>query len=54
MAKIYCVVQIKLNQSLSENVHMITDLPTAYFSAITVTNISKSFYLQDGGKHQLA
>jgi len=31
------------------------DLPTkAYLSAITVTNISKSFYLQDGGKNQLA
>ena len=27
----------------------------AYLSAITVTNISiKSFYLQDGGKNQLA
>jgi len=31
------------------------DLPTkAHLSAITVTNISKSFYLQDGGKNQLA
>ena len=26
----------------------------AYLSAITATNISKSFYLQDGGKNQLA
>ena len=26
----------------------------AYLSAITVTNISKIFYLQDGGKNQLA
>ena len=26
----------------------------AYLSAITVTNISQSFYLQDGGKNQLA
>jgi len=26
----------------------------AYLSAITVTNISQSFYLQDGGKTQLA
>ena len=25
----------------------------AYLSAITVTNISKSFYLQHGGKNQL-
>jgi len=34
---------------------MIADLPTKYnLSDITVTNISKSFYLQDGGKNQLA
>ena len=34
---------------------MITDLPTkAYLSDLTVTNISQSFYLQDGGKNQLA
>ena len=35
---------------------MITDLPInkAYLSAITVTNISQSIYLQDGGKNQLA
>jgi len=26
----------------------------AYLSAITVTNVSESFYLQDGGKNQLA
>ena len=26
----------------------------AYLSAITVTNIYQSFYLQDGGKSQLA
>jgi len=26
----------------------------AYLSAITVTNTSQSFYLQDGGKNQLA
>jgi len=31
---------------------MITDLPTkAHLSAITVTNICQSFYLQDGGKN---
>ena len=28
MANIYCVIQIKSNQLVSENVHMITDLPT--------------------------
>jgi len=28
MAKIYRVIQIKLNQLVYENVHMITDLPT--------------------------
>jgi len=28
MAKIYRVIQIKLNQLVKENVHMITDLPT--------------------------
>ena len=35
---------------------MITDLITnkAYLSAATVTNISQSFYLQDGGKDQQA
>jgi len=26
----------------------------AYLSAVTVTNIFRSFYLQDGGKNQLA
>jgi len=31
---------------------MITD--KAYLSATTVTNFSRSFYLQDGGKNQLA
>jgi len=50
MATIYRVIQIKLNQSVYENVHMITDLSNkAYSSAITVTNISQSFYLQHGG-----
>ena len=33
---------------------MITDLQTAYLNAITVPNISRGFYLQDGGKNQLA
>ena len=34
---------------------MITDLTNkVYLSAITENNISRSFYLQDGGKNQLA
>jgi len=33
---------------------MITYLPTNNLSAITVANISQEFYLQDGGKNQLA
>ena len=34
---------------------MITELTNkAYLSAITVTNIYQSFYLQDGGRNQLA
>jgi len=36
---------------------MITDLPNtnkAYLSAVIVADISQSFYLQDGGKNQLA
>ena len=33
---------------------MSTDLPKAYLSAVSVTNIYQSFYLQDGGKNQLA
>ena len=36
------------NQLASENVHSKT-----YLSAITVSNIYMSFYLQDGGKNQL-
>jgi len=40
-------------ESVSENVDIITD-NNAYLSAITVTNIYKSFYLQNGGENQLA
>jgi len=56
MAKIYRVIRVKPNQLVKENVHTITDLPTkrTYLSAITATNVSRSFYLQDGGKNQLA
>jgi len=52
--RIYRVIRIKLNQLVYENVHTITELTNnAHLSAIAVTNISRSFYLQDGGKNQL-
>ena len=50
MAKIYPAIQMKLNHLSFKNVHMITDFPTKRICVITVTNISQSFYLQDGGK----
>jgi len=55
MAKIYRVIQIKLDQfglSKCSYYHRLTN--KAYLSAVTVTNISRSFYLQDGGRNQLA
>jgi len=51
MVMIYRVNQINLNQFVYENVRVIVH---TYLSAITVTNISQSFYLQDGGENQLA
>jgi len=55
MAKIYRVIQLQLNRLVSENVHTITDLSTKRFKRYHIlTNISQSFYLQDGGKNQLA
>jgi len=50
MAKIYRVIQMKLNQLGSRD--PLTN--KTCLSAITVTNISQSFYLQDGGENQLA
>ena len=50
MAKIYRVIQIKLNQFKKMFIWALTYIK-AYISAITVTNISDSFYLQDGGKN---
>ena len=53
MAKIYCVLQVTTESvSLRKCPYdkWLTD--KAYLSAITVTNISQSFYLQDGGKNQ--
>jgi len=52
MAKICRVIQIKLNQRKCPYDHWLTN--KAYLSAITVTTISPSFYLQDGGKRRLA
>jgi len=55
MAKIYRVIQIKLNQLVWENVHMITDLPTKrIFKRCHNDKRLREFYQQDGGKNQLA
>ena len=57
MAKIYRVVRIKRNQLVQENVLPIRDhrlTNKGYLSAVTVADISRSFYLEDGGKNQLA
>jgi len=50
MAKIYRVIQMKMIQLIQRKCPYDHRLNKAYLSAITVTNISKSFYLQDGGK----
>jgi len=52
MAKIFRVIQIKLNQF--KKMSMTYQQSVGLLSAITVTNISQSFYLQDGSKNQLA
>jgi len=55
MAKIYRVFRIKLNQLVLKNVHhRLRPTNKEYLSAITVTNIFQCFYLQNGGKNQLA
>jgi len=55
MAKIYPVIEIKLNQLLQENVHMITALPTQrILSAITVTKHLSEFLPTRWRKNQLA
>ena len=53
MVKIYRVIQIKLNQFKKMSVWSVT-YQQSILSAVTVTNISKSLYLQDGGRNQLA
>jgi len=56
MAKIYRVIQIKVTESVSLRkclyAHWLTN--KAYLRAIAVANIYQSFYLQDGGKNQVA
>jgi len=47
-------IQIELNRLHYEKVHDHWLTNKAYLCAITVTNISESFYLQDGDKNQLA
>ena len=56
MAKVYRVIQMKLNVSLRNCPYdqWLTGVNKAYLSAITETSISQSFYLQDGGQNQLA
>jgi len=54
MAKIYLVIQIKLNQFL-KNVHAITDLPTqSVVKHYRSGRHFSEFCLQDGGGNQLA
>jgi len=55
MAKIDRVIQIKLNRlSLRKCPYEHPTYNQSVFVAITVTNTSHSFYLQDGGENQLA
>ena len=54
MAKIYSVIQIKLNKFKKMSI-MITHLSMKRISALSQRQTSlKSFYLQDGGENQLA
>ena len=50
MAKIYRVIQIKSNQTVLKCSHDHRFTDKAYLNAITVTNISRGFYRQDGVK----
>ena len=54
MANIYRVIQMKLNQLLKENVHVIADLPTKRIWAHHYDKHFSEFYLQDGGRNQVA
>ena len=55
VSKTYRVFKITVSLRKCPHDHWVTNLPTkAYLSAITLTHISQSFYLQDGGKNQLA
>jgi len=55
MAKIYRVIQIKPNQLVLKNVRMITDLTGKRIQVLSQRQtFLESFYVQDGGKNQLA
>jgi len=47
-------IHIKLIQSVYENDHMITDLTTSVLKRYHSGKHFSEFYLQDGGKKQLA
>jgi len=48
------VIQIKLNQLVQENVHVIINLPKKRFKWQQSSKHSQEFYPQDGGENQLA
>jgi len=55
MAKLYRVIKFKIEPaSLRKCPHDHGLTNKVYLSTVTVTDISQSFYLQDGGKNQLA
>jgi len=57
MVKIYRVIQINLNQFVYENVHVMTSLITYQQRVLKHYHRDmhfSEFYLQDGGKNQLA
>ena len=54
MANIYRIIQIKSNHLVSENVHMIAELSTKRIIAHHNDKRLSEFYLQEGGKNQLA
>jgi len=56
MAKIHRVIQIKLNQLVLKNVHMTYQLTyqQSVFKRYHSDKHFEEFYLQDGGKNQLA
>ena len=55
-ANVSCVIRIKLNQIVQENVHMVTDFNIVQdkFKCYHSDKHFSEFYLQNGGKNQLA